>query len=86
MEIQAEFKFQGMSYFFKRSSRLLDRNYEDEGYAYFLEPIPGTEQGLFEINLLKDNMTLQEKGYTAIYNSTEQVSPDRIISTIIKFV
>jgi len=86
MEIQAEFKFQGMSCLFKRSLRLLDRNYEDEGYAYFLEPIPNTEQGLFEINLLKEDLALQEKGYTAIYYSTEQVTPDKIISTTIKFV
>ncbi len=86
MEIQAEFEFLGISYLFKRSLRNLDRNYEDEGYAYFLEPIPDTEQGFFEINLLKDNSTLQEKGYTAIYYSTEQVAPDKIISAVIKFV
>lgn len=86
MEIQAEFKFQGMSYLFKRSLRLLDRNYEDEGYAYFLEPIPNTEQGLFEINLLKEDLALQEKGYTAIYYSSEQVIPDKVICTAIKFL
>lgn len=86
MEIQAEFKFQGENFFFKRSPRHLDRNYDDEGYAYLLEPIPGTEQGLFEINILKDNFALQEKGYTAIYHSTEQVAPDKIVSTVIKFV
>lgn len=86
MEIQVEFNFQGKNFFFKRSPCHLDRNYDDEGYAYFLEPIPNTEQGFFEINVLKDNLTLQEKGYTAIYYSTEQVAPDKIISTIIKFV
>lgn len=86
MEIQAEFKFQGERFFFKRSPCHLDRNYDDEGYAYFLEPISGTEQGFFEINVIKDNLTLQENGYTAIYYSTEQVAPDKIISTIIKFV
>lgn len=86
MEIQAEFKFHGKIFIFNRSPLHLDRNYDDEGYAYFLEPIPETENGFFEINLVKDNMTLQEMGYTAIYYDIEQAAPDSFISTIIKFV
>ena len=88
MKIQAYFVFDNVLYSFERSSELLDRNYDDEGYAYFLERIPETEDGLFEINIFKNaeiDGELLENGYVSIYSSSEQVMPDRIIGSMIKF-
>ena len=88
MKIQANFIFDNVLYSFERSSELLDRNYDDEGYACFLERIPETEDALFEINILKNAEVggeLFEGGYVSIYSSSEQVMPDRIIDSEIKF-
>ena len=85
MKIQANFIFDNVLYSFERSSELLDRNYDDEGYAYFLERIPETEDALFEINIFKNAEVGLECGYVSIYSSSEQVMPDRIIDSEIKF-
>ena len=65
----------------------LDRNYDDEGYAYFLESMPNTEDGLFEINILKaneDGGNLIEDGYVSVYSSSDQVMPVDIVDAVIK--
>lgn len=54
INIQAEFIYNGVNYQYTCLYNQLDRNYDDENYAYFLKNIPNTECGLFEINILKD--------------------------------
>lgn len=88
MTIKANFTFGDDSYTFSRSLVSLDRNYDDESYAYFIEPIPDTNNGIFEINILKDRENsgeLIEKGYASIYSGSDQVMPDLIVDTVIKF-
>ena len=88
MKIQANFVFENKAYHLIRSISDFDRNYDDEAYAYFVEPRADTEDGLFEINILKDGDggALKKEGYVAIYESIEQTAPDKIINCIIKFV
>lgn len=89
MIIQANFVYKGKSFQYSRSQKKLDRNYDDESYAYFVEPIADTEDGFFEINILKSEEVkgvLQEEGYTAVYSSTDHVMPDIIVDTIIRLV
>lgn len=64
----------------------LARNYDDEGYAYFLEEIPTVKYGLFEINLLKkeaDN-SFTGTGYVAVYHNADGVSPDECMDARIE--
>lgn len=87
MTIHAFFTIEGITYTFIRPLALFDRNYDDESYAYFLEPIPNAEDGLFEINVFKDlekEGGLIADGYTSIYLDSDQSMPDRIIETVIK--
>ncbi len=87
MNIQASFIFDKIPYFFSRPIYSLDRNYDDEGYAYFLESMPNTEDGLFEINILKaneDGGNLIEDGYVSVYSSSDQVMPVDIVDAVIK--
>ena len=88
INIQAEFIYNGVNYKYTCPYNELDRNYDDETYAYFLKDIPNTECGLFEINILKDKETelMIEEGYVAIYSAPEQASPDTIIDASIAFV
>ena len=88
MIIQANFVYKGKSFQYSRPQNCLDRNYADEGYAYFVEPIENTEDGIFEINILKTKKAggeLEEDGYTAVYLSTDQICPDIIVDTVINF-
>lgn len=88
MEIQANFVYKGKLFQYSRPKCNLDRNYEDEGYAYFVEPVEKTEDGVFEINIRKTkevNGELVEDGYTAVYSSTDRICPDIIVDTIIHF-
>lgn len=74
MKIKAVFLFNGQEYVYEREASNLDRNYNDEPYALILEPIPNTENGLFEINILKDaevDGKLREDGYVAIYENAD---------------
>ena len=88
MTIQANFTFDNIAYSFKRPLAMLDRNYNDEDYAYFLERIPNTEDGLFEINILKNEVDgeLRAAGYTSIYLCSDQVMPDKIVDTVINLI
>ena len=88
MKIQSNFIFEDKTYHFLRSVKDLDRNYDDEPYAYFIEPRTNTEDGFFEINILKNGNggTLKKDGYIAIYESTEQTFPDKIINCQINFI
>ncbi len=88
INIQAEFIYEGVNYKYTCPYNELDRNYDDENYAYILKSIPNTECGLFEINILKDKETelMIEDGYVAIYSAPEQAVPDTIIDASIAFV
>ena len=86
--IKATFEYEGTRYQYTCPYNELDRNYDDEHYAYFLKEIPNTECGLFEINIQKEEKKdlLIERGYVAIYSAPEQAAPDTIIDTSITFV
>lgn len=88
INIQAEFSYNGVNYKYTCPYNELDRNYNDEHYAYFLKDIPNTECGLFEINILKEKETelMIKDGYVAIYSAPEQAAPDTIIYASIAFV
>lgn len=88
INIQAEFIYEGVNYKYTCPYNELDRNYDDENYAYFLKNIPNTECGLFEINILKDKETelMIKDGYVAIYSAPEQAAPNTIIEASIAFV
>jgi hypothetical protein len=88
INIQAEFIYEGVNYKYTCPYNELDRNYDDEHYAYFLKDIPNTECGLFEINILKDKETelMIKDGYVAIYSAPEQAAPDTLIDVSIAFV
>ena len=88
INIQAEFIYEGVNYKYTCPYNELDRNYDDEHYAYFLKDIPNTKCGLFEINILKDKETelMIEEGYVAIYPAPEQAAPDTFIDASIAFV
>lgn len=87
-KIQATFENNGVNYKYTCPYNELDRNYDDENYAYFLKSIPNTECGLFEINILKDKETelMIEEGYVAAYSVPEQAAPDTLIDASIAFV
>ena len=88
INIQATFEYNGVNYQYTCPYNQLDRNYDDEHYAYFLKNIPNTECGLFEINIQKDKEKelMVENGYVAIYSAPEQAVPDTIIDASIAFV
>lgn len=88
IKIQVKFVYNGVNYKYTCPYNELDRNYDDEHYAYFLKDIPNTECGLFEINILKEKETelMIENGYVAAYSAPEQAAPDTIIDASIAFV
>lgn len=88
INIKATFEYEGVNYICTCPYNELDRNYDDEHYAYFLKDIPNTQCGLFEINILKDKETelMVEDGYVAIYSAPEQAAPDTLIDVSIAFV
>jgi len=88
IKIQAIFEYNGVNYKYTCPYNELDRNYDDEHYAYFLKNIPNTECGLFEINILEDKETelMIKEGYVAIYSAPEQAAPDTLIDALIAFV
>jgi hypothetical protein len=88
LNIQATFDYEGTKFQYTCPYSQLDRNYDDETYAYFLKDIPNAECGLFEINILKDKETelMVEDGYVAIYSAPEQAAPDTLIDASIAFV
>lgn len=88
INIHAEFIYNGVNYKYTCPYNELDRNYDDENYAYFLKSIPNTECGLFEINILKDKETelMIKDGYVAIYSAPEQAAPDTLIDVSIALV
>lgn len=88
INVQAEFSYNGVNYKYTCPYNELDRNYDDEHYAYFLKDIPNTQCGLFEINILKDKETklMIKEGYIAIYSAPEQAAPDTLIDVSIAFV
>lgn len=85
MIIEVVFDFENHTYKLSRPYKELDRNYSDESYAYFIEERFDTENGFFEVNLLKDETNkIIEEGYVAAYDNIDQTSPDILINAIIK--
>ena len=86
--IKATFEYEGTRYQYTCPYNELDRNYDDEHYAYFLKEIPNTQCGLFEINILKDKETelMIEEGFVATYSAPEQAAPNTIIEASVAFV
>jgi len=87
MKFFAYFSYNGTRFEYNCAVDNLVRNYDDESYAYWLERIPKTRCGLFEINIIKndDSLSLMEEGYVAIYLSHEQVAPECIVDAQIEF-
>ena len=87
MIIKASFDYNGKHFDYIRPVVELDRNYEDEEFAYFLERIPNSGYGLFEINIIKEhcNGKLKEKGYVSVYLDDTNVMPDNIVASMISF-
>jgi hypothetical protein len=87
MIIKASFNYKGKHFDYMRPVVELDRNYEDEEFAYFLERIPNSEFGLFEINIMKEhsNGNLKENGYVSVYLDEANVMPDNIVASMISF-
>ncbi len=85
--IVADFTFEGKLYTLTCPYKVLDRNYDDESYAYFLKRIPKTRFGLFEINILKDEVSgaMLEQGYVSVYPDMDDVMPDRLVDAKIMF-
>ena len=88
MIIRSAFGYRGKRIVFCRPFSELDRNFNDENYAYFLERVPGTDSGLFEINVLKDerNGNLKEDGYVGIYENEDDVMPASLLKARIGFL
>ncbi len=88
MIIETIFDFENHTYRLSCSYKELDRNYSDESYAYFIEERTNTDNGFFEINLLKDETTnkIIEEGYVAVYDNTDQTCPNVLIDANIKFI
>ena len=86
MKIKAQFEYRGKRYTYTREEEKLDRNYNDEPYAYFFETTPENE--LFEINILKTQEVdgvLTESGYVNIFKDTEALDPEERIEATITF-
>ena len=87
MIIKASFNYNGQHFDYMRPVEELDRNYEDEEFAYFLERIPNSGYGLFEINIMKEhcNGNLKEKGYVSVYSDEVNVMPESIVAPMVSF-
>ena len=85
MNIIAIFDYQDNHYELSREDLKLDRNYQDEPTAYFLEPIPETEDGYFEVNIIKVDGEMQERGYVAVYDSIDDTNYKELINAEIVF-
>ena len=87
MIVQATFDYCSKHFDFCRPVLKLDRNFDDEDYAYFLEEIPNLYWALFEINIIKDadNHLLKNDGYVSVYLNADDTSPDEIVSASIRF-
>lgn len=85
MEIISVFNYNGCLFCLSREDLKLDRNYQDEPTAYFLEPIPDTDDGYFEINIIKVDGELQERGYVAVYESLDNSDYKELIDCEILF-
>ncbi len=68
-EISAKFDWKGKHYSYKCKYEKLDRNYEDESYAYFLKTIPIIQWSMIQINVnLDDDLNLTNEGSVWFYN------------------
>lgn len=86
-KIVAAFTHQGENLRFEREIISLDRNYDDERYAYFIEPSSHAENGIYEINIDKDeDGNLIPKGYAAYYEDFNDNDFTILIDAKIQFL
>ena len=84
--ITCSFEYKGQKYVEDCMTDKLDRNYKDEGYAYFLrEKIVNGQKVLFEINIIKKGKYLTMKGYVNVFLSDEDNEPTDIIKCQVSF-
>jgi len=84
--ITTKFEYKGQKYVEDCMTDKLDRNYPDEGYAYFLrEKMINGQKVLFEINIIKNGKYLTMKGYVNVFLSDEDNEPTDIIKCEVSF-
>ena len=85
MILTTSFEIEGVRHDYKLDTKRLDRNYDDEGYGYWI--IPLEEDSYLEVNILKElvngEWSWSYRGYAAYYKNTEQTGPSS--STQIEF-
>ena len=88
MRIRVNFNYKGEHFQFERESNDLDRNYNDEPYAYILEDCYHFYYGGFEINLLKDeNGNFTHEAYVNVFEDWDDNEPIETITDLkINFV
>ena len=86
MIINAEFKWNGQDIHLTCDEDKLDRNYDDEETAYFIQfLVVGADSGrFFEVNIERnmDTGELTEKGYVTYYLSLDDSRPHKIINNV----
>ena len=84
--ITTTFEYKGQKFVEDCMTNKLDRNYEDEGYAYFLrEKNINDQKVLFEINIIKNGKYLTMNGYVNVFLSSEDNEPTDIIKCQVSF-
>lgn len=84
--ITTTFEYKGQKFVEDCMTNKLDRNYEDEGYAYFLrEKNINDQKVLFEINIIKNGKYLTMKGYVNVFLSDEDTEPTDILKCQVSF-
>lgn len=84
--ITTAFEYKGKKFVEDCMTDKLDRNYPDEGYAYFLrEKMINGQKVLFEINIIKSGKYLTMKGYVNVFLSDEDNEPTDIIKCEVSF-
>ena len=90
MKIKVEFIYRRKKYSLERDEAKLDRNYPDEETAYFIEKIHNhrttrEDFKFFEVNIVRQNGSLVQSGYVAVYSSLEDVVPRRLLRCKVTF-
>ena len=83
MRIRVNFNYKGEPFQFERADNDLDRNYDDEPYAYMLANGGLFEYGGFEINLLKDeNGNFTHEAYVNVFEDWDDNEPIETITDL----
>lgn len=83
MIVYTEFKYGGKTYNFTLDTERLDRNYNDEPYAYWV--VVEKNIRFFEVNILKTaevDGDFTNKGYVKCYDSIDKFDNDEPTETI----